>query len=315
MQYRELGHTGLKVSRLCFGSLTIGPLQRGYKLHEGAKLIGEALELGVNFIDTAEIYNCYSYIREALRDISKEVIVASKSYAYTEKEMEESLCNCLESLNRDYIDIFLLHEQESVHTIKGHWPAVEYLVHAQEKGIVKAIGISTHYVAGVRAAASISEFDVIHPIINQAGIGIMDGNVQDMLEAIEFAAVMGKGIYGMKCLGGGHLISEADKAIDFVLSVPNISSVAVGMQSREEIAYNFSKFSGWKPDVKLGKKLKNRSRSLHVEKWCRGCGQCVERCSAGALVIVDGRVQVNEHQCTLCSYCVSGCPEFCIKVI
>ncbi|HRU42362.1 MAG TPA: aldo/keto reductase, partial [Candidatus Diapherotrites archaeon] len=56
MDYRILGSTGLRVSRLCFGSLTIGPLQAGLDIEEGASVIRAAFDMGVNFIDTAELY-------------------------------------------------------------------------------------------------------------------------------------------------------------------------------------------------------------------------------------------------------------------
>ncbi len=315
MQYRRLGNTGLVVSRLCFGTLTIGPLQQNFPLAAGAQLIRATLEMGVNFIDTAEMYGCYPFIKEALRGYAGEVIIASKSYAHTREQMEKSVLDCLHQLGRDYVDIFLLHEQESIFTIKGHWEAVEYLVQAREKGLVKAIGISTHCVAGVRAAASIPEFDVIHPIINMAGIGIQDGTPEEMKDAISFAVTMGKGVYGMKCLGGGHLIPEADKALDFVLSIPGLAAVAVGMQSYAEVAYNASKFAGREPDPSWKRKLAGRPRRLHVEEWCRGCGRCAERCTAGALSIVDGKARVDQRLCRLCGYCAPACPEFCLKVI
>ncbi|WP_027365591.1 aldo/keto reductase [Desulfotruncus alcoholivorax] len=315
MQYNQLGATGLLVSRLCFGTLTIGPLQRSFSVPDGAKLIRAALELGVNFIDTAEIYECYPYIREALAGFHGDVVIATKTYAYSRAGMEQSIAKCLKELNREYVDIMLLHEQESVHTIKGHWEAVEGMVRAREKGLIRAIGISTHYVAGVRAAASIPELDVIHPIINKFGVGIQDGQTEDMLQAISFSAMMGKGLYGMKCLGGGHLIPQAEEALGFILSVPELAAVAVGMQSLEEIKYNVLRFSGVEPGPGLSEKLSKNRRVLHIEKWCRGCGRCVEKCTAGALEIVEGAVKVDMQRCRLCGYCASVCPEFCIKVI
>lgn len=314
MRYHELGATGLKVSRLCFGTLTICPLQLDLGITHGARLIREALELGVNFIDTAEMYDSYPQIREAMKGFPGEVIIASKSYAHSWEQMEQSLFHCLKGLQRDYVDIFLLHEQESAHTIRGHWEAIEYLVRAKEKGLVRAIGISTHFVAGVQGAASIPELDVIHPIINREGIGIQDGGVQEMLAAMEFATVMGKGLYGMKCLGGGHLIPQMEEAMDFILAVPGLAAVAVGMQTLEEVKYNVDLFADKKPDPKLAGMLKQRQRGLHIEQWCRGCGQCVEKCTAHALVVENGRAKVNPGLCRLCGYCASVCPEFCIKV-
>lgn len=315
MQYRKLGSTGLTVSRLCFGALTIGPLQRNLPLQEGAGLIRLALEQGVNFIDTAEIYGSYPYIREALYGFTGRVIIASKSYAHTREEMDKSLRYCMESLQRDSIDLFLLHEQESYFTIKGHREALDGLVTAREKGLVEAVGISTHCVAGVRDAASIPEIEVIHPIINLAGVGIQDGSRDDMLEAISFAAAMGKGIYGMKCLGGGHLIPDADRAMEFALSLPELASVAVGMQSREEVLYNAARFSGQKPDPGLVPGLAKRERRIHVEEWCSGCGRCAEYCTTGAMRVENGRALTDLKLCRLCSYCAAACPNFCIKII
>ena len=115
------------VSRLCFGALTIGPLQANLPVREGAAVIRKALESGVNFIDTAELYRTYPYIREALRGFTGDVAICSKCYAYTRQDMQKSVEKALIELDRDYIDIFMLHEQESALTIKGHWEAYEYL--------------------------------------------------------------------------------------------------------------------------------------------------------------------------------------------
>lgn len=144
MEYRLLGNTGLRVSRLCFGTLTIGPLQAHMPLSAGAYVISAALEAGVNFIDTAQLYRTYPYIRKALKNWPHEVIIASKSYDYTARGMAKSVEEARKSLGRDVIDIFLLHEQESIHTFRGHGAAYEYLMTAKAKGIIRAAGISTH---------------------------------------------------------------------------------------------------------------------------------------------------------------------------
>ena len=65
MFYRPLGKTGLMVSPITFGALTIGPIHKALSVKEGAEVIKEALDLGVNLIDTAECYETYPYIREA----------------------------------------------------------------------------------------------------------------------------------------------------------------------------------------------------------------------------------------------------------
>ncbi|KUK83479.1 MAG: putative oxidoreductase [Pelotomaculum thermopropionicum] len=315
MQYRVLGRTGLKVSRLCFGALTVGPLQARLSIKEGAKVIRKALEAGVNFIDTAELYRTYPYIREAIRGYTHKVIVASKCYAYTYDGMRQSVEKALVNTGRDWIDIFMLHEQESILTIKGHWAAIEYLLMAKEKGLVRAVGISTHHVEGVLDAASVPEIDVIHPLINMTGIGIRGGNTASMLKAIKTAAGAGKGLYAMKALGGGNLIDRKEEAFDFVRSITELSSIAVGMSTLEEVAYNTCLFDGRPVEETLQYKIKCRSRRLHIEDWCRGCGRCVEICTQGALSIINGKPVVDKKRCIFCGYCGAACPDFCIKVI
>ncbi|MCF8009791.1 MAG: aldo/keto reductase [Clostridiales bacterium] len=315
MYYRELGTTGMKVSRLCFGSLTVGPLQSCLPVREGSAVIRSALEKGVNFIDTSHFYNNYAYIKEAIRDGFQDTIITSKSYDYTYRGMESTFYECLNSLGRDYIDIFLLHEQESALTIKGHWDAVEFLISAREKGLVRAIGISTHSVEGVKAAALIPEMEIIHPLINKAGIGIQKGTVNDMLETISFAYSLGKGLYGMKALGGGNLIADSSAALKYVNEINELSSIAVGMQSHEEVLYNTAFFSGEQVPREIEEKILNRNRRLLIEDWCTGCGECVQRCSSGALSVVNGKAQVDPELCCLCGYCGAVCPELCIKII
>lgn len=315
MQYNYLGKTGIRVSRLCFGALTIGPLQSNLPVKEGAKVIRRALDAGVNFIDTAELYQTYPHIREAIKGRFSETVITTKCYAYTREGMEKSLDAALKGLNRDYIDIFLLHEQESELTIRGHWQAVECLLEAKEKGTVRALGISTHSVRGVIAAAGVPEFDVIHPLVNITGIGIQDGTVEDMVAAIAEANKAGKGIYGMKALGGGNLIGNTREAFDFALSLPGLASVAVGMRTPAEVDYNVAVFNGLIPDGEVQRLVNVQTRRLHIEDWCRGCGQCVDRCGSGALMLNGGKVKVDRDLCRLCGYCGSVCPEFCIKIV
>ena len=116
MEYRYLGDTGLLVSRLCFGSLTMGPLQAKLPIAEGAELLMEAFDRGVNFVDTAELYNNYEYIKHAVKTKRDKVVISAKSYAYSKDTAEKSLQKAMQEIGTEYIDIFSLHEQESDHT-------------------------------------------------------------------------------------------------------------------------------------------------------------------------------------------------------
>lgn len=314
LEYKELGRTGLQVSRLCFGALTIGPLQRGLSPQQGSEVLRRALDLGINFVDTAELYQTYEHIRLALQAYNgdRQIVVTTKSYAYTREGMLRSLEEAQTGLGPNCVLIFMLHEQESSHTLRGHWPALEVLCEAKKAGVIQAVGISTHHVEGVRAASAIPEIDVISPLINMTGIGIQGGNREDMLQAISVAVTLGKGIVAMKPLGGGHLLAKWSSALDYLLLNSGIHSIAVGMKTVDEVECNVAFFEGQR-DMAAPQPT---TRRLHIDDWCVGCGSCVKACPNGALAILNDKAQVvlGEH-CVFCGYCGAGCPEFAIKVI
>ncbi len=237
------------------------------------------------------------------------------TYDYDRKGAQKNLHKALRELNRDYIDIFMLHEQESIHTIRGHWEAIEYLIKEKEKGTIRALGISTHRVEGVYGACEIPEIEVIHPIINVKGLGIEDGSREDMEKAISYAKSKKKGIYAMKIFGGGNLSKDTEECFDYALNLKDLDSMAIGMITCDEIDYNISKVLGFEIEESLRGRVKNRSKKLLVEFWCTGCGTCVKKCHQNAMEIVDGKAKVDPEKCLICGYCGAYCPQFCIKVV
>ncbi len=314
LEYNNLGTTDIKVSSICFGTLTVSPLQLNFDAKEASKLFCYGIDRGINFFDTANLYETYKPLKNAVK-YKKDIVIATKDYCYDEKTAKASLERALREIDRDYIDIFLLHEQESKHTIRGHWEAIEYLLKRKRAGDIRAIGLSTHFVSAVNASCEYEEIEIIHPIYNMNGLGIVDGSKKEMLDAIKKASSKNKGIYLMKALGGGHLIKKADEAINHVLIVEGISSIAVGMKSEAEIDYNVSLFSGVKPNETIKSKVNTDKRKLHIHDWCTGCGNCVSACDKGALTLIEGKATVDENKCVLCGYCAPKCNDFCIKVI
>jgi len=314
MQYTELGKTGITVSRMCFGALVIGPLQVNLKPEEGARVIRAALERGVNFIDTAELYGTYGHIREALKGLDKRPVVATKSYAWNAADAAKSVEKARRELDADVLDIFLMHEQESRLTLRGHREALEFYLNEREKGRIKAVGVSTHNVEVVRAICEMPEIDVVHPLVNKSGIGIGDGTIDDMLDAVRQAWECGKGIYSMKPLGGGNLLHSYEECMDFVLNLPFIHSIAIGMQNIEEVEMNVLRFEGEEIPERLKKSAAIREKHLHIDYWCSSCGRCIERCKQSALSLAGGKAAVDRDKCVLCGYCGSVCPQFAIKI-
>ncbi len=316
MEYVSLTPT-LSVSRLCFGSLTVGPLQANLPVGRGAEVIAYAFSRGVNFIDTAQLYENYDYIKRALELAGHpDVIISSKTYAYTRELAQSAVEEARRATGRDVIDIFMLHEQESEHTLRGHAEALEYLFECRERGIIRAVGISTHHVAAIRGVLKLGlPLDVVHPIYNMRSVGIADGDVNDMRAAMEDAKAAGIGIFAMKPLGGGHLIADAKAALDFVLDTPCVDAVAVGMQSEDEVDANIAYFESRRFPEKAAAALAKKRRRLIIEDYCLGCGKCSERCRQGALSTADGVTVCDNDKCVLCGYCVPVCPVFAIKVI
>ncbi len=311
MQMQKLGKSGLTVSRLCFGTLTMSPLQKALSPEDGARLLIHAYARGVRFLDTADLYGTYPHIRLALRE-APDYVVSTKAYCWDEPTAAAALERAFRGLGRDYVDLFMLHEQESLYTLRGHEEALVYLQKQKERGHIGAVGVSTHYVACVRAAPRFPMIDVIHPLVNRAGIGIQDGSREDMEDAIRAAREHNIGIFAMKPLGGGHLIADNRAALEYAIGSPLLDSVAMGMQSVQEIDADVAAFEG---DLSKLDALKDRPRQIMVHDWCEGCGKCAERCRQRAISIVDGRARVDSEKCVFCGYCARACPQFCIKVV
>lgn len=318
MLRKQLGARGPVVSRLCFGTLTLGPLQRNLPAEVGAELLCYAADQGIDFVDTAELYGTYSHIAQALRQVP-DLKISTKTYAHDADSAARSLEKAQEELGREYIDIFLLHEQESEHTLRGHEGALRFFAKKKQEGVIGAIGISTHCVSAVRAAATFGRafggLDVIHPIINREGLGIADGTRSEMEEACMLAKAEGIGILAMKVLGGGHLIDAPQSAFAYAMASPFIDAMAVGMQSHAEIDFNVAVMNGQSPDARSKNACALAPRDMLVQDWCTGCGACQARCGQRAITILDGRAQVDQEQCVRCGYCATACPQFCIKVI
>ena len=259
-----MGSTGIQVSPICIGSLTVGPLQRNMSYDKGSEILAYAFLQGIDFVDTAQLYETYEYIRLAAVKSGINPVVSTKSYAYDKKTAQEAFEEARKGLDRDYIDIFMLHEQESRLTLKGHREALEFYLEKKQQGLIKAVGVSTHNVCVVEAISDMKEVDVIHPIFNIRGVGINDGEPKDMESAVEKAFLNGKGVFTMKPLGGGSLINNYDDAINYILGKNYIHSVAIGMSSKAEVDMNITVFEGKTPDERTKNMVSLQNRELHI---------------------------------------------------
>ena len=315
MEQVTLGNTGISVSRLCFGTLTVGPLQANLSVEDGGRVLAHGIDRGINFFDTAELYETYPYIKKAMELTgNREIVVSSKSYAYSRELAHKAVEDARQQLDRDYIDIFKLHETESIHTLNGHLEALEVFMEYQQKGIIRAVGASMHHIAAVEGAIEL-ELDIIHPLLNKNGLGIVDGTREEMEQALIKAHQAGIGIFAMKPLAGGNLFKEAERCLDYIFSQPYVDAVAIGMQSTDEVDANIQYVEEGAFSEAAKTALEKKTRHLHIDDWCVGCGVCVSRCSQQALSVENGMAVCAHEKCVLCGYCCSVCDMWAIKVV
>ena len=306
-----LGNTGIKVSIAGFGVLPMGPSQLALPVEEGAKIIKYAYQHGITFIATAQYYRAYPYISKALESGDMDdFVICSKSLSADYDGMMEAILEARQELNREVIDIFLMHEVRSGQ-LEERAQAWEALKDAKAKGLVRAIGLSTHHVDICMAAAAIPELDVVFPLINYAGLGIRKGNQfatkEEMMEAIKVCHAAEKGIFSMKAFGGGSLTANYQEALDYVFSQPEIDSVMIGFGKITEVDDLLSYLDGtmdknYNPDVS--------KKKVHINhEDCEGCGSCKAACPAGAIYWGEnGLAEVDHDKCLTCGYCSPVCP-------
>lgn len=316
MRKINLGNTGLEVTELCFGALPFGPLQKNLKAEESAEILSYALDMGINFVDTAQMYKTYEPIKIALASRKDKPIIATKSTAATYEDMEFAINEALKGMGLDFIDIFHLHSardgQEVFDKKKG---AIECLLEYKRKKIIKAIGISTHNVKLVEAVAHDDDIDIIFPLINKAGRGILGGTLEDMQKAILLCEKNGKGIYLMKALGGGTLIDDFKNSIEFARNLSDNYSIAIGMISKEEVLYNIKYFNG-DNDLESILSIRNKKQMIVMQHQCISCGSCINACHSDAINFSEnGKAFIEQSKCLQCGYCISSCPSFAIRVI
>ena len=267
-------------------------------------------------IDTAELYENYGHIREALAGYRGRCFLASKTHASDPETARRHVERALRELAVDRLDIVHVHAARVADPMVERRSVIDALLQMREEGKVAHVGLSSHYICAVRKAAASPDIAVVHPLINRRGMGILDGTAESMATAIAEVAAAGKGVYAMKALAGGNLIGEVRRSLRFVLGLAGVHGVAVGMLSEQEVDANIALFSDAELDEEQWQALESGRRHLKImDRFCKGCGACVPACTNFALNIVDGKARVDEQRCILCGYCAAACPEFIIRVV
>lgn len=212
---REVMMGGIKVSQVAFGTEHLNQYVPAFS---GAILKEAAVQNNVFFWDTDNCYGSQPAVAAALKMIEREkVVVASKTYAKTEQETEESVARILKDLDTPYLDLCLLHGVQ-YGQLQNHMPALKTLLEFKNKGIIRHIGLSTHSSSVAWDASDVEGIEVLCVTFNRDGSRIDEGNLDGMVRALDKAHnKKQKGTYVIKTLGRGDLVHDLENALSWVM--------------------------------------------------------------------------------------------------
>lgn len=239
MKRIKFGNTSIEVPRLCVGTGTLGAAGVSTQARISPEYYGiilqKAFDAGINFWDTSDDYGTHGHIREALKYVKRDrVIICGKTHAADDEEARQKVEAILEELGTDYIDILLMHEVDSFAEYHRRFPALSAMHKLKEKGLIRAVGASTHAISSLEFLVNLSELDVVMTNFNMDELH-MDAGIRHYSKALEAAYGGGKGVMAMKALAEGKIAHKFEEAVKFVLDKPFIHSVCVGINTMEEI--------------------------------------------------------------------------------
>ncbi|WP_066498136.1 aldo/keto reductase [Abyssisolibacter fermentans] len=313
MQYRKFGKLDFEVSTLGFGCMRLPVLdgesgERNINIDEkeSIRMIRYAIDNGVNYFDTAYLYNkgkSEIILGKALKDGYREKVkVATKIpiwLAKTHDDLYKILDEELERLDVEYIDMYLLHMLSHM-----NWEMVEklkvfdFLDNAKKSGKIKHVGFSFH-----------DGFHLFKEIINSYDwefcyiqFNYLDENYQAGIKGLKYAYDKGLAVVIMEPLRGGSLVkiipedvkkiwnqsdvkrSPAEWGFRWVCNHPEVATVLSGMSNMNQLEENITTFSNALAGSLTNKELETINKVKKVYKQ---------------------NIKVN---CTQCNYCMP-CPE------
>lgn len=343
MQYRRLGKTNLEVSAVSFGAIKLPNVEQ----KEATAALNRALDLGINYIDTARAYrDSERKIGKAVKNRRDEFYIATKTGTRDFDGAMKDIETSLSELQFEKIDLIQLHtvsDPKTYEIVMGTDGALEAAKKAQEQGKVDHIGITIHRATSVmRKAIESGEFETImlaYSPLDQEG-------VED--EIMPLAREYDMGIVIMKPLSGGQLTSQwteeereqADfdpvvrNSLWYIISNEHVSTVIPGMTCVREVEENVQvgdftdKISENKRD-ELFRQIAKLGTSFRYGQDCLRCEYCLP-CTVGIEipkvfraydiytnypdnlkpmgVEIYQSLEVSPEECVECEECIERCP-------
>lgn len=273
MEKRQLGQSDLLVSKIALGCMSLGTDKK-----KAEAIINTALEHGINYFDTADLYNYgvnEEIVGETLKSVRDDVIIATKvgnrwddvdegwRWDPSKQYIKQAVKNSLRRLQTDYIDLYQLHGGTIQDRIEETIEAFEEL---QQEGLIRYYGISSirpnvinEYVNRSNIVSNMMQYSLLDrrpeewmPLLNENGISIVTrgslakGLLSDTFESrldqadsyLQYSAVEIKELHGSIKEKLGSNRSMIELALQFVLSHDTVAAVVTGASSSEQVLEN-----------------------------------------------------------------------------
>ncbi len=326
LQFRTLGRTGLKVTSMGFGCM----------ITSDASVITRAADMGVNYFDTARVYqngNNERMVGAALKGKRNQLHISTKTGARDKAGALAHLDTSLAELGTDHVDVWYLHGKSRASDLSDDLLDAQQT--AKQAGKTRFAGVSIHsgHAEVIPAAIKSGKIDVILVSYNFS----MDAEVTPLVEQARKA---GLGVVAMKVMAGGFRSRGSENpmggvlkregafaaALRWVLKNQNIGTTIPSITDADQLAENFRTMT--QKYTEADQKTLTAQLDLIRPLYCRMCGECDGACPKGvpvpevlrSLMYAEGYGQfplAREHYAGLgvdgrCGDCES-CPVSCSK--
>jgi predicted aldo/keto reductase-like oxidoreductase len=245
-----LGQTGLKLSRLGFGTgSNSGHEQTALGKADFTKLIHYAYDQGITYFDCAQAYSTFEWMGDAIKGLPREKLFIQSKIPGQPGDVLAAIDHHRKVFNTDYVDSLLIHCMVK-HQWTDDWKRImDGFNEAKEKQWIRAKGVSCHSLPALRAASA-SDWTEVHLVrVNPQGKR-MDGEAEEtwnnadpthevapVMAEIKTIHAKGRGVIGMKIIGNGQFVNAEDRerSIRFAMSCRDIDAVVIGFTSRAQV--------------------------------------------------------------------------------
>ena len=258
MPQRVLGKTGVRVPILGFGTAPTGVRRN---LANAVALYNEAIDLGVNYMDTAPLNTGYGkaqyQLGHVLKSRRKDIFLVTKCHESSGDAALRLLERNLKELQTDRADLVHVHSLGSLdlRTATSKNGVLAALLKAKRNGLIRFVGVSGHH-RPQKFLTVLEDFDVD---VLMCAVNFADRYTYNFEEKVwPTAARKNIGLVAMKVFGGADYKSKAmtnammpgahlDVAFRYALSIPRVSMAVVGMATRQELLRNVARARAFRP--------------------------------------------------------------------